>query len=149
MVTNAHTFRLEAIAIRLEAISFRSEAIAIRLEAIAIRLEAIAFRSEAIAFRLEAIAIRLGGVLFFCGGFWLLVASLLAFGGFCWLLASVGFWLLWLLASLASAAVVLELTKLYCSQVARVAHAMCCWEWPAYRAVLFTVARVVQPFPFW
>ena len=65
--------------------------------------------------------------LFFSGGFWLLVAfvvvsfssafaSLLALGGF-----FVGFWLLWLLASLASTAVVLELKKL------------CCSQWPAKR----------------
>ena len=53
---------------------------------------------------------------FLCFFWWLLFffnafASLLALGGF-----FVGFWLLWLLASLASTAVVLELTKLCCSQ---------------------------------
>ena len=98
-------------------------------------------------------------VIFFSGGFWLLVAFVFFCFCFfvgswwllCWLLvASVGFWLLWLLTSLASTAVVLELTKLCCSQwpglrmpcaavsgqptelcssqVARVAHALAlCW----------------------
>ena len=64
-------------------------------------------------------------VIFFSGGFWLLVAFVFFCFCFfvgswwllCWLLvASVGFWLLWLLTSLASTAVVLELTKLCCSQ---------------------------------
>ena len=77
---------------------------------------------------------------FFVGSWWLL----------CWLLvASVGFWLLWLLASLASAAVVLELTKLCssqwpglrmpCAAVSVQPTELCCSQLPGCAAISFLV----------
>ena len=78
---------------------------------------------------------------------WLLVASLLAFG-FC------GFWLPLLLRlscwSLQSCAAhsghALWPAYRAVLQVARVAHALCCWEWPAHSAVHSCTSCAAIPF---